>query len=316
MLGDKGSLWTPRAQERRIVSLAARQHGNVTRQQLLELGLGAQAIKYRQKTGRLYRVHRGVYGVGRPPQTAFERSTAAVLACGPDAALSHDAALALWGFAQQGWPSSYDVTIYGGGDRRPEGIRVHRCTTLKSRDLRIRHAIRTTSLPRTLLDCAPLMTDRTLKRAVNDALRSPHLNRAQLAELLARTRQQPGSKLLDPFVATGDGPTRSSLEDEFLVFCERFGLPLPRVNIRVGGREVDAYFEAENLIVELDGYGYHSDREAFERDRENDAEALAAGRSTVRLTTERIRNSAEKEAARLEAILSARRNSARAWRRD
>jgi predicted transcriptional regulator of viral defense system len=85
-----------------ISRLAPRQHRLVTRAQLLALGLDDHAIGYRVRIGRLHRVYRGVYAVGCPPTTAIERAAAAVLACGPQAALSHGSALALWGLRRAG----------------------------------------------------------------------------------------------------------------------------------------------------------------------------------------------------------------------
>jgi very-short-patch-repair endonuclease len=82
---------------------------------------------------------------------------------------------------------------------------------------------------------------------------------------------------------------------------------VPEINVRVGGREVDAFFRPEKLIVELDGYDYHGTRDAFERDRDRDADALADGLPTVRITWERIHADPFKEAARLRAILAQRR---------
>ncbi len=109
---------------------------------------------------------------------------------------------------------------------------------------------------------------------------------------------------------TTDGPTRSGWEDEFPAFCEHFGLPRPRVNTIVCGFEVDAYFEAEKLIVELDSYEFHHDRDAFETDRDRDAETLAAGQATVRVTWERIEHRSAREGARLRKILNQRRRRA------
>jgi very-short-patch-repair endonuclease len=293
-----------RGREICIAHLADRQHGNVTRRQLVEIGLSDDAIAYRVKLGRLHRVHAAVYGVGRPPKTALERAAAAVLACGPDAALSHVSALALWGFVKH-WPTRFDVTIPG--NRRPRGIAVHHTRTLQRRDLRTHQGIRLTSPARTLLDCAPTLTRRALARAVNEALLSKHLKRSHLAELLERSGSHRGTRLLTPFITHRGGPTRSEFEDAFLAFCERFRLPRPLVNTRVAGHEVDAFFEAEQLIVELDGYEFHSSREAFERDRDRDADAMVNGIGTVRITWLRLMDESEDEAARLHAILRAQR---------
>jgi very-short-patch-repair endonuclease len=77
----------------------------------------------------------------------------------------------------------------------------------------------------------------------------------------------------------------------------------------VAGYEVDALFREERVIVELDGFAYHRDRVSFESDRERDAATLAARFETVRVTWERLTTGAEREAARLRAILAARRLS-------
>jgi Transcriptional regulator, AbiEi antitoxin/Protein of unknown function (DUF559) len=195
-----------------IARLALRQQGNVTRRQLLKLGLGASAITYRVRKGRLYRVHPGVYSVGRPPQSPLERAAAAVLARGPGAALSHLSALALWGFAKH-LSAPFDVAVQT--DRRPKGIQVH------------------------LL--GPLQEPR---------------------------------------------PAR------------------PEAQQRVNGYEVDAYFDAHKLIVEVDGWGLHRTKQAFEADRIRDVEALANGLTTVRITYDRLTNDPATEVARLKRILS------------
>src|SRR5919198_5554708 len=83
-----------------VEALAGRQHGVVARTQLRGLGLSASAIDRRVQAGRLHVVHRGVYAVGHPVLGPDGRRMAAVLACGPGAALSHASAAALWGLRE------------------------------------------------------------------------------------------------------------------------------------------------------------------------------------------------------------------------
>lgn len=286
-----------------MAQIAHRQHGNVTHAQLAACGLSREAIQWRVKRGRLFPVHRRVYAVGRPPVTPLERAAAAVLACGPGAALSHECALALWGFVER-WPASFDVTVTV--DRRPAGIHVHRPKGLGPTDTRVQLGIRTTSPARTILDCAPRLAPRTLTRLVNDALRSHGVAYDDLADVRRRFPQHAGAKLLDRVLdGAGRGVTRSELEDDFLAFCRRFSLPQPLVNVRIAGHEVDAAFVEQRLIVELDGWAFHRSSAAFESDRDRDADTLAAGWRTVRVTHRRLHGRPEAEAARLQAILSA-----------
>ncbi len=151
------------------------------------------------------------------------------------------------------------------------------------------------------------MSDRALRRAVNDLRIARHLRLGDLAELLTRCPNNPGAARLKPFVDAPRGPTRSELEDAFDDLSARFDLPRAEVNARAAGYEVDVLFGAERVIVELDGWEFHQTREAFESDRDRDAETLAAGLETVRITWERLKSNPEKEAARLRAILDARR---------
>jgi hypothetical protein len=81
---------------RGVWALVREQHDLVARRQLLELGYSPKAIKHRVAKGRLHSVGWGVYAVGTPHLTRYGRWMAAVLTCGPDAALSHESAAALF----------------------------------------------------------------------------------------------------------------------------------------------------------------------------------------------------------------------------
>jgi hypothetical protein len=287
-----------------IAQIAGRQNGNITRAQLRALGLNDVAIHYRVRIGRLLRVYRGVYAVGRPPTTPLEKASAAVLACGARAALGFGSALTLHGFWKR-WDEPFEVVL--ACDRRPSKIRTHRMTGLLRRDITVERGIAVTSPALTLLHCAPRMRERSVTRAVNDWRRAEILTLDELADVITRFPLQPGAPLLKPHADTTHNATRSDFEDDLLPFCSRYGLPTPRVNIVLHGHEVDAYFEEAKLVVECDGWLFHNDRQAFEDDRERDATMLLHGIATVRLTRRRLRADPDREAARLHAIIESRR---------
>jgi hypothetical protein len=290
--------------DRLIAALAARQHGYVTRVQLLGLGMGPDAIDYRIEVGRLIRVYRGVYAVGYVRRTPEARACAAVLACGEKAALSHRSAASLWGFAKH-WDEPFEVTAPS--MRVREGINVHRSRVLTGRDITKQLGIRVTSPARTVLDNAPRLAGKRLSRFVNGALRTPYLHPSDLADVLNRNPTHAGAKRLHRFVHE---PTNSPLEDDFLEFARRYGLPAPVTNTYLLGYEIDVLYPRERVIVEIDSRGYHSDRDSFERDRKRDVIMLAAGFVTIRITDERMEKEPEEEAGRLLAILEARRRKA------
>lgn len=211
--------------------------------------------------------------------------------------LSHHSALALWGLVEWKW-SAIHVTVPG--DRRPTGIKVHRTTRLTSRDFRTHNGIRMTSPARTILDCAPALTDKQLSRAVNAGRRRIGLRPWHLADIIGRSPRHPGARKLKPFLESTGGPTRSEWEDFFPAWCEQHRLPPPVMGAIVAGHEVDALFPDERVIIELDSWEFHQDRGSFESDRDRDADTLAAGHLTVRITWGRM---TAKEAARLHEIL-------------
>lgn len=228
-----------RAVDVAIAALAARQHGNVTRAQLLHIGLSSNAIEHRARSGRLHRVFIGVYAVGRPPVTPLERAAAAVLACGPRAALSHRSAATLWGLHKR-WRSPLEVTAPS--MRRRAGLLVHRSSTLGPADTTHHFGIPVTSPARTIFDIAAGLSDRALTRSVNDARLARHLWLDELSDLIRRFPHHPATRRLKPFTDAAERPTRSEFEDAFTAFAGRYGLPRPLINHEVCGREVDVFF--------------------------------------------------------------------------
>jgi predicted transcriptional regulator of viral defense system len=290
--------------DRAAATLAAGQHGRVAYWQLRDLGFSRKAIAYRERMGRLHRVHRGVYAVGHPGSSRQGDEIAAVLACGRGAVLSHRSAAGRWGLLRV-TSGPIDVTVPGRSSRRngilPHTARVHQ------HDRTRRDGIPITSVLRTLLDLAVIVSDRELARAVNEAERVGWLNRRPLAEFLERNAGRNGVRRLRALTAglhEAAWRTRSDLEAAFLALCRKYGVPAPMVNVRVEGFEVDMYWPKARLIVELDGFEYHRTTAEFDRDRRRDAHLAARGYRVVRVTYRWLATDPAGVAATLRTLVS------------
>jgi predicted transcriptional regulator of viral defense system len=176
-----------------IAELAGRQHGVVARRQLLGLGLGRGAIDRRIEAKRLHPVHRGVYAVGHRELSRLGWWMAAVLACGPDAVLSHRSAAALWGI-REGSPTRADVSAPRELASRP-GIRVRRAFVFADEGT-IEAGIPVTTVPRTLLDLAAVLQPHELDRALEQAEALRLSDPIPLAALVERHRGRRGTARL------------------------------------------------------------------------------------------------------------------------
>jgi len=191
--------------------LAGRQHGVVSAVQLGGLGLSGAAIRRWTVSGRLHRLHRGVYAVGHPSLTGHGRWLAAVLACGPAALLSHASAAALWGLR----PTSralIDVTAASATKR--SGLTVHRARHLSDDDRSERHGIPVTAIPRTLLDLAAVLPARSVARAWEEADRLRLLDVRAMRATSARTPGHHGLPTLLSLMARTIRLTHRRLVDE------------------------------------------------------------------------------------------------------
>jgi very-short-patch-repair endonuclease len=268
-----------------VADLADRQHGIVTQRQLLDAGLSAQAIARRRRRRALRPLYRGVYAVGHLGLTPAGQRLAAVLACGPRAVLSHTSAAAAWAMRpEDGGP--FHVTVVGRDCRPRTGIRIHRVAELAEVDIRVREGIRITSPGRTVFDLASVLPAREVERALDEGRVKRLLTPNTLAGVIERYPRRRGVRALQPLVdpRRPSTETRSDTEERFLALIRRAGLPAPELNARVGRYSIDAYWRERGVAVELDGYGYHSTRFAFERDHAKDLFLRTRGIDAVRFT--------------------------------
>lgn len=292
--------------ERKLAMLAGRQHGVISRSQLLAAGLGPRTIRRRVEAGRLFPLHREVYALGHARVNKRGEWLGAVLACGSGALLSHRSAAALWGIAQS---RQSDVDISGIRGRRRPRIALHE-GGIHEEDRAVIDRIPVTTVSRTLLDLAEVVDERILRRALAEADRLGHLNMPSLERVCARAYGRRGLKPLRRLLDGDDWSiTLSPLEDRVLDLCRKYDLPSPETNVIVLGREVDAFWRDQKLMVEADSFEFHAHRSAFEEDRARDAAMQVAGFRVVRLTHRRLKNEPAKVAAELRHLLGRRAGS-------
>jgi len=274
-----------RSVEASIETLARRQHGLVTRDQLLAAGLSLGTIRYRVGQRRLRPVHRGVYGIG-PLTGVYAREMAAVLASGTGAVVSHVSAALLWRLLPPGVAAPVDITVVGRDCGHTPGIRAHRVRHMDPKEVTELAGVPLTVVPRTILDLARFVRARELEQAVAYAERHDLTSRAELLSLLERRPRQPGTRALRALLEAARSPamTRSQAEERLLELIRRVQLPVPELNVRVGPFEVDFLWRTERLIAEVDGFAFHGSRGAFEGDRRRDAQLVSLGYRVIRVT--------------------------------
>lgn len=161
-----------------VARIAACQHNLITTARLLSAGINPAGITRRVRSGRLRRIHRGVYAIGLGRLNRVGTFLAACLALGPEAALSHDSAAELERMAPLMSSKPIHVTIPGDGGRAERrGIVVHRSKTLGLADVTRVKGIPVTTISRTQRDLG-LGTEPTrseMERLFLSILRGHHL---------------------------------------------------------------------------------------------------------------------------------------------
>lgn len=302
--------------------ITSRQHGVVTRAQLVEAGTSRARIDNLLRSGRLQRLHASVYRDTLTDATEWTRAAAAVLAAtgvrgwrnGSGrivVAVSHRMAAVLRSYlppsGAEGWP----VDVSGGPVRRTPAVRVHQ-TCLGGGDAVLLKRIPVTSPARTILDIAGDVTLRELEHALAVAERTRRKVRSELNGLLRIHRRHKGSaalrRLLDGLAAAGTAPLflRSTAEQAAWELILDLGLPRPLVNHRILGMEVDFHWPDLRIVLEVDGFEFHGGIEAFHRDRERDSALALAGYQVLRFTWRQLHNERIRTAGALAAAIARR----------
>jgi very-short-patch-repair endonuclease len=287
---------------------AERQYGVVARRQLLAAGLSPKAVEHRLRAGRLIVLHRGVYAVGHRRLTRDGHGSAAVLAAGPGAVLSHRDAAALHGLGH--WRVNVIEVTTAADVRSTAAVRVHARRLLTADDVTTAAGIPVTSVARTLVDLAEVVNRERLAEALTAAERAQTLDLQAVLAARERVlhRHGRGDVLLRAVLAEYDRRgaqlTREELERRLRRLVRVHRLGRPRLNAWIEGVEVDAYWPAARLVVETDGWEWHRDRASFERDRDKTNRLQLAGYIVLRFTHRAVLDHPAEVAAAIRAVLA------------
>ena len=261
-------------------------HGIIT---LEASGLSRDAWYRALKSGTIEQLHPFVARLHGTPDTPEQRIIAAVHAVGADSLASHRSAARLWGIPR---PDDDPVDVLLPSQRRDvsfDGVVVHRPRDLRRLVPQRRFGIRCTNIIRTLLDLGAV-DPAALHGAVGHAI-TTNLATLDALEFAAAEHARPGRAgvvaVRDAIAdwSIDDKPADSVLEMAFARLAERHGIPDLDFHPVIEGIEVDFRVRDTPVLIECDGWAYHGrERQHFERDRERDAQLIAAGWVVLRFT--------------------------------
>lgn len=266
----------------RVMMKASEQHGAVSVEQMRERGLSWRAQRTAIAKSQLIMVEPTVAVVVGSPDTWYRRLHVGLLALGPEAWVSHEAAAALLGLDKALF-EPIDFTVPRGLNRCLSFRRVHTTAHVGHLDVITVGGFRCSSATRTILDLAYLgVKPNRLSAAIDSALRAqrsafPVLQR-RLAELRGPGRY--GVRVLDRLMPDTGGET--PLERAFLRVLRRNGLPRPTTQLRVVGpngfiARVDFIYDGLCVVIEVTGRKGHASDAERQRDAQRRNELLDQG---------------------------------------
>ncbi len=286
--------------------VASQQLHLITTPQANASGLTKHALTTRCKNGLLHRVHHTVYLFGQPTLLPGAKEFAAILACGEDSSVSHASATGLYGCTELR-PGDVEITVASRNGRRRAGIRIHRVDVLHEADRGHLRGIPIVSPARALLDFAAGATGDELERAIAEAYALRLTTESEINATIARNPTRQGVAALRAELKREGGPawTKREAERRMKVLLRQANLATPVTQYRVAGWPADFCWPAQRLIVEVDGYQWHSHRAAFERDRRRDQAHILAGYRVIRITWRQLDEEPLTVVATIAAALSA-----------
>lgn len=276
--------------DERVATVSDAQHGPIAAAQLRACGLSASGVGRRVANGQLHRLHRGVYVPGYRRMPALGWIAGAVLACGPRSCACNLTAAHLRELRFAGSRILVDVAVGSTNGRCHRHVVTHSARNLRSQDVSVVDGIPTTSVARTLLDCAPILGRRGLEKLTLEAERLGAFDLIGVHDLLGHVTRHPGRAILKDAVcdaAGARGQTASPPEEGLLVEFRALGLDEPECNPPIFMPDgalfyPDFMWRGGALVVEADPRGTHDTTQSYRSDRSRDRKLDAIGLQTMR----------------------------------
>lgn len=257
------------------------QHGVISLDQARAAGLSDDAVRRRVGAKAWFPAGPRVFQVAEHDETPASRTWAAMLSLGADAVLVGRSAGWWWGFLDVA-PARVEVAV--GRDHQPRprsGVRLVRREVERVDRTRLHGLLVTTRAP-TVLDAAVGLGLEEGARLMDRALLRKRVEPAALREVHERRRGRHGAVLAERLLTLADGGARSEAERRGHRLVRRAGLQGWRANAEVllpgyGPVIADMLFDAERVVVEIDGWAYHRDLRAFLVDGPRQSALVAAG---------------------------------------
>ncbi|MEO9221696.1 MAG: DUF559 domain-containing protein [Mycobacteriaceae bacterium] len=265
--------------------------GLILRDRVLSAGVDPDQLVTALRTGRLFRVQRGVYGARAARPGPLPRARAAVLSSGVlDAVASHHTAARVHGLAVPDRPAVEHVTV------RREQRRVRRrdlhfhSRALGIGDVQQSAGTALTSPARTVYDLAAYLPRLDGVWCIDDALRQRTTTISALNLVREGRLGGRGDALARARIDEADGMAESMLETAGRLALADAGVVLPVAQFavrdsadRLIARLDGAYLELE-LAIEFDGQSFHSAPAPVFRDRSRQNALELAGWRVLRFT--------------------------------
>jgi len=253
--------------------------GVITRSQALSCGLSDDAIERRVRSGRWLRCAPGVYFADDRPFDDAARVRAAVWSNGAQAVASGLAA-AWWHGITKFAPETIEVTVPKvSNHRKRPGIRLRR-RNLSLKDVVERNGLSVTALPLTVLEAAVHRGG----MKIMDAALQRHVELAALWNAQLRNKGRHGSPAARRLLRAAEDGARSEAERLLTKLLRDNNIIGWKANHPVAGYRADVVFPAARLVIEIDGFAFHSGAEDFQHDRERQNRIALAGYQVLRFT--------------------------------